>query len=94
MHVFLNEDGEHKNVRLVIKELFEEWEYTDEQILNNSLGNMKMMTVEASLRPRSIIRLDDYNKEDFISELESYRDGFETGEPAQYLCGRRPKHRH
>lgn len=86
MHVFLNEDGEHKNVRLVPKELFEEWEYTDEQILNNSLGNMKMMTVEASLRPKwPIIRLDDYNKEDFISELESYRDGFETGEPVPFV---------
>lgn len=86
MHVFLNEDGEHKNVRLVPKELFEEWEYTDEQILNNSLGQMKMMTVEASLRPKwPIIRLDEYNKEDFISELESYRDGFETGEPVPFV---------
>lgn len=86
MHVFLNEDGEHKNVRLVPKELFEEWEYTDEQILNNSLGNLKLMTVEASMRPKwPIIRLDDYNKNNFISELESYRDGYETGEPVPFV---------
>jgi len=86
MHVFLNEDGEHKNIRLVPKELFEEWEYTDDQILNNSLGNLKLMTVEASLRPKwPIIRLEDYNKDDFIDELESYRDGYETGESVPFV---------
>lgn len=86
MHVFLNEDGEHKNVRLVPKELFEEWEYTDEQILNNSLGNLKLMTVEASLRPKwPIIRLDSYNKNEFLQDLESYRDGYETGEPVPFV---------
>ena len=86
MHVFLNEDGEHKNVRLVPTELFDEWEYTDEQILNNSLGNLKLMTVEASLRPKwPIIRLDDYNRNTFIDELESYRDGYETGESVPFV---------
>ena len=86
LHVFLNEDGEHKNVRLVPKQLFEEWEYTDEQILNNSIGDLKLMTVEASLRPKwPIIRLDGFNKDDFLEELESYRDGFETGEPVPFV---------
>lgn len=91
MHVFLNEDGEHKNIRLVPKELFEEWEYTDDQILNNSLGNLKLMTVEASLRPKwPIIRLEDYNRDDFIDELESYRDGYETGEPVPFVWSVNP----
>jgi hypothetical protein len=91
MHVFLNEDGEHKNVRLVPKELFDEWEYTDDQILNNSLGNLKLMTVEASLRPKwPIIRLEDYNRDDFIDELESYRDGYETGEPVPFVWSVNP----
>jgi hypothetical protein len=91
MHVFLNEDGEHKNVRLVPKVLFEEWEYTDDQILNNSLGNLKLMTVEASLRPKwPIIRLDSYNRDDFIDELESYRDGYETGEPVPFVWSVNP----
>jgi|TARA_B110000908_G_scaffold131336_1_gene154567 hypothetical protein len=86
LHVFLNEDGEHKNIRLVPKNLFDEWEYTDDQILNNSLGNLKLMTVEASLRPKwPIIRLDSYNKADFLDELESYRDGYETGEPVPFV---------
>ena len=86
LHVFLNEDGEHKNVRLVPKQLFEEWEYTDEQILNNSIGDLKLMTVEASLRPKwPIIRLDGFNKDDFLEELESYRDGYETGEPVPFV---------
>jgi len=86
MHVFLNEDGEHKNIRLVPKVLFEEWEYTDDQILNNSLGDIKLMTVEASLRPKwPVIRLDSFNKDDFIDELESYRDGYETGEPVPFV---------
>ncbi len=91
LHVFLNEDGEHKNVRLVPKELFDEWEYTDDQILNNSLGNLKLMTVEASLRPKwPIIRLDSYNRDDFIDELESYRDGYETGEPVPFVWSVNP----
>ena len=91
MHVFLNEDGEHKNVRLVPKVLFDEWEYTDDQILNNSLGNLKLMTVEASLRPKwPIIRLDSYNRDDFIDELESYRDGYETGEPVPFVWSVNP----
>ncbi|MDA8915612.1 hypothetical protein N9I01_00135, partial [bacterium] len=91
MHVFLNEDGEHKNVRLVPKVLFDEWEYTDDQILNNSLGNLKLMTVEASLRPKwPIIRLDRYNRDDFIDELESYRDGYETGEPVPFVWSVNP----
>ena len=44
------------------------------------------MTVEASLRPKwPIIRLDGFNKDDFLEELESYRDGFETGEPVPFV---------
>jgi len=86
LHVFLNEDGDHKNVRLVPKALFDDWEYTDDQILNNSLGNIKMMTSVASIRPKwPIIRLDSYNRDNFIDELESYRDGFETGEPVPFV---------
>jgi len=91
MHVFLNEDGEHKNIRLVPKNLFDEWEFTDDQILNNSLGNLKLMTVEASLRPKwPIIRLDSYNRDDFLDELESYRDGYETGEPVPFVWSVNP----
>ena len=91
LHVFLNEDGEHKNIRLVPKNLFDEWEYTDDQILNNSLGNLKLMTVEASLRPKwPIIRLDSYNRDDFLDELESYRDGYETGEPVPFVWSVNP----
>jgi len=86
LHVFENEDGEHKNVRLVPKSLFDEWEYTDEQILNNSLGNLKLMNTVASDRPKwPIIRLDSYDVSAFISELESYRDGYETGTPVPFV---------
>ena len=91
MHVFLNEDGEHKNIRLVPKNLFDEWEFTDDQILNNSLGNLKLMTVEASVRPKwPIIRLENYNRDEFLDELESYRDGYETGEPVPFVWSVNP----
>lgn len=86
IHVFLNEDGEHKNVRLIPKTLFEEWEYSDEEIANNTFNDLKLINTVASLRPSwPIITLDTFNRDYFISELESYRDGFETGKSEPFV---------
>jgi hypothetical protein len=49
------------------------------------------MTVEASVRPKwPIIRLENYNRDEFLDELESYRDGYETGEPVPFVWSVNP----
>jgi hypothetical protein len=86
VHVFQHEDGDHKHVRLIPVGLFEEWDYTDEQIANNSFENLKLINTVASLRTEwPIIQLTAFNKDLLAEDLTSYRDGYETGKSEPFV---------
>ena len=68
IHVFLNEDNEYRNVKLVPKDTFIENKFTDKEIANNSYKNLKEINTIASLRPKwPVVYLESLEKKEFIN---------------------------
>ena len=77
VHVFLNEDSEYRNVRLVPKETFLNTEYTDKEIANNTFSKLKEINTIASLRPKwPIIHLHSLEKKEFTNAIKDITTPF------------------
>jgi hypothetical protein len=77
VHVFQNQDGEYKNVRLVPKETFLENNYTDDQIANNGFENLKLINTVASIKPEwPVIHLLSMDREQFINAIKDIKAPF------------------
>jgi hypothetical protein len=77
VHVFQNQDGEHKNVRLVPKQTFLENNYTDDQIANNGFENLKLINTVASIKPEwPVIHLLSMDREQFINAIKDIKAPF------------------
>ena len=68
VHVFLDEDNQHRNVKLVPKDTFLEQQYTDKEIANNTYNSLKEISTIASLRPKwPVVYLESLEKKEFIN---------------------------
>ena len=77
VHIWQNEDGEHRNVRLVPKNTFIDKEYTDKEIANNSFDNLKLINTIASLKPKwPVINLPSVDKKEFINAIKDIEEPF------------------
>jgi len=77
VHVFLNEDNTHRNVRLIPKNTFLDNEYTDKDIANNSFANLKLINTIASLKPKwPVIYLQSLEKKEVVNAIEEAKTPF------------------
>jgi hypothetical protein len=77
VHVFQNQDGDYKNVRLVPKQTFLENNYTDDQIANNGFENLKLINTVASIKPEwPVIHLLSMDREQFINAIKDIKAPF------------------
>ena len=77
VHVFANEDGEFRNVRLVPKDTFLNKKYTDKEIANNSFEKLKEMSTIASLKPKwPVIKLTEFNAKLFYDQIKNIEEPF------------------
>ena len=77
VHVFLNEDKEHNNVRLIPKETFLNKQYTDKEVTNNTFDHLKEINTIASLRPKwPVIHLQSLEKNEFINAIKDIEEPF------------------
>jgi len=77
VHVFLNEDNEFTNVRLIPKQTFLNKEYTDKEVTNNTFKNLKEINTIASLRPKwPAIHLQSLEKNEFINAIKDIKEPF------------------
>ena len=77
VHVFANEDGEYRNVRLVPKKTFLENQFTDKEIANNSFENLKEMNTIASLKPKwPVVKLDNLSAKHFYDKVKDIKEPF------------------
>ena len=74
VHVFQDQDGNYRNIRLYPREFFENFtEITDEDIANNSFDNLKLMNTIASMRVSwPVLHLADMDKDQFVDKIEEY----------------------
>ena len=76
VHVFADEDGEFKNIRLIPKSALNK-EYTDKEIANNSFENLKQINTIASLRPKwPVIHLQSLERNEFINAIKDIETPF------------------
>jgi len=77
VHVFADQDGEYKNVRLMPRETFLEKEYTDKEIANNSFVDLKQINTIASQKPIwPVIYLQSVDKKEFINTIKDIKTPF------------------
>ena len=77
VHVWQNEDGEHRNVRLIPTDTFKEKQYTDKEIANNSFEHLKLINTIASLKPTwPVINLPSVDKKEFINAIKDIQEPF------------------
>ena len=77
VHVFLNEDNEYNNVRLIPTETFLNKEYTDKEVTNNTFEYLKEINTIASLRPKwPVIHLQSLEKNEFINATKDIQEPF------------------
>jgi hypothetical protein len=77
VHVFLNEDNEYTNVKLIPKDTFLNKSYTDKEITNNTFENLKQINTIASLRPKwPVIHLQSLEKTEFTNAIKGIKDPF------------------
>lgn len=74
VHVFQDQDGIHRNVRLYPKDTFKKGHtYTQDDIVNNSFTQLKLMNNIASMRINwPVINLGDFSKDQFVDKLQEY----------------------
>jgi len=76
VHVFADEDGEYKNVRLIPKSALDK-EYTDKEIANNSFDNLKLINTIASLKPKwPVIHLQSLERDEFVNAIKDIETPF------------------
>ena len=77
VHVFLNEDNDYNNVRLIPTETFLNKEYTDKEVTNNTFEYLKEINTIASLRPKwPVIHLQSLEKNEFINATKDIQEPF------------------
>ncbi len=70
VHVFADEDGNYRNIRLYPKGTFSK-EYTLTEIENNSFPNLKQINTIGSLRPKwPVVHLKDVTKKELVDALQ------------------------
>lgn len=70
VHVFTDEDGKYRNIRLYPKGTFAK-SYTVEDIANNSFEKLKQINTVGSLRPRwPVVHLKDVTKAELVNALQ------------------------
>ena len=76
VHVFADEDGNYKNVRLIPKSALDR-EYTDKEIANNSFEHLKQINTIASLRPKwPVIHLQSLERNEFVNAIKDIETPF------------------
>jgi len=77
VHVFLNEDDEYNNVRLIPKDTFLNNKYTDKEVTNNTFKHLKEINTIASLRPQwPVIHLQSLEKNEFVNAIKEIETPF------------------
>jgi hypothetical protein len=73
VHVFANEDGVYRNVRLYPKGTFSGNTLTSKDVANNSFENLKQINTIGSLRPQwPVVHLQDVTKTELVAALQEY----------------------
>lgn len=74
VHVFSDDAGEFRNIRLYPKGTFDDMSvYTDKDIANNTFGNLKQINTVASKKPDwPVVYLADVSKDDFVAKLKGF----------------------
>ncbi|MBM38512.1 MAG: hypothetical protein CMO97_05505 [Woeseia sp.] len=76
VHVFADEDGNFKNVRLVPKSALNK-EYTNKEIANNSFEHLKQINTIASLKPIwPVIHLQSLERDEFVNAMKAIETPF------------------
>ena len=76
VHVFADEDGNYKNVRLIPKSALQK-EYTNKEIANNSFEHLKQINTIASLRPKwPVIHLQSLERDEFVNAIKDIKTPF------------------
>jgi hypothetical protein len=73
VHVFADEDGNYRNVRLYPKGTFADTALTDKDVANNSFTNLKQINTIGSLRPQwPVVHLKDVTKTELVTALQEF----------------------
>lgn len=73
VHVFADEDGNYRNIRLYPKGTFTSTTLTDKDVANNSFSNLKQINTIGSLRPQwPVVHLTDVTKIELVTALQEY----------------------
>ncbi len=73
VHVFADEDGAYRNIRLYPKGTFSNTTLTDKEVANNSFKNLKQINTIGSLRPQwPVLHLKDVTKTELVTALQEY----------------------
>ena len=74
VHVFQDQNGNYRNVRLYPKGFFEQYpDLTEEQLDNNSFENVKLMnTVVSQAISWPVVTLNNMSKDQFVDKLKEY----------------------
>lgn len=72
VHVFADEDGKYRNIRLYPKGTFSTT-LTDKDVANNSFSNLKQINTVGSLRPQwPVVHLKDVTKSELVTALQEF----------------------
>ena len=73
VHVFADEDGEYRNIRLYPKGTFTNTTLTSKEVANNSFEKLKQINTIGSLRPQwPVLHLQDVTKTELVTVLQEY----------------------
>ena len=73
VHVFADEDGTYRNIRLYPKGTFANTTLTDKDVTNNSFEKLKQINTIGSLRPQwPVLHLKDVTKTELVTALQEY----------------------
>jgi len=73
VHVFADEDGAYRNIRLYPKGTFANTSITDKDVTNNSFEKLKQINTIGSLRPQwPVLHLKDVTKTELVTALQEY----------------------
>jgi hypothetical protein len=72
VHVFADEDGKYRNIRLYPKGTFSTT-LADKDVANNSFSNLKQINTVGSLRPQwPVVHLKDVTKSELVTALQEF----------------------
>jgi hypothetical protein len=73
VHVFADEDGAYRNIRLYPRGTFAGNSLTSKDVANNSFANLKQINTVGSLRPQwPVVHLRDVTKSELVAALQEY----------------------